>query len=110
MFRPLQHIIIEDDGAKIWENRESMSEPITDQLQRENIRELVWGLDPPDWIQIRLIARLSPGAQIMAGMRAAEFARALVRGALAERFPNASRSELNMRVLKHFTIVRMNSQ
>jgi hypothetical protein len=30
-----------------------------------------------------------------------------VRGALIERFPNETRSEINMRVLRHFTTVKM---
>lgn len=79
-------------------------------LTREEIAEIVSGLDPIDWVQLRLIAQLPPEEQIMAGMRAAEFARAIVRGALMERFPNETRSQINMRVLRHFTTVRMESK
>ncbi|TAH52484.1 MAG: hypothetical protein EYC68_06835 [Chloroflexota bacterium] len=79
-------------------------------LTREEIAEIVRGLDPIDWVQLRLIAQLPPEEQIMAGMRAAEFARAIVRGALMERFPNETRSQINMRVLRHFTTVRMESK
>lgn len=74
---------------------------------RAAIAEIVRGLDPIDWVQLRLIARLSPADQIMAGMRAQSFARAIVRGALAERYPNLTRAELNMRVLEHFTPIRI---
>jgi hypothetical protein len=77
------------------------------ELTRKEISEIVRGLDPIDWVQLRLIAQLPPEKQIMAGMRAAEFARAIVRGALMERFPNETRSEINMRVLRHFTTVKM---
>lgn len=80
------------------------------ELTRQEIVELVRGLDPIDWVQLRLIAQLPPNKQIMASMHAAEFARAIVRGALMERFPNESRSEINMRVLRHFTTVRMDSK
>lgn len=88
-----------------------MNEQIDDEAaEREKIRELVRGLEPIDWVQLHLIARLPPEQQIMAGMRAAEFARAIVRGAFMERFPNETRAQINMRVLRHFTTVRMNSQ
>lgn len=76
-------------------------------FDREAIVEIVRGLDPVDWVQLRLIASLPPEKQIMAGMHAAEFARAIVRGAFMERFPSETRSEINMRVLRHFTTVRM---
>ncbi len=76
-------------------------------LTRKEIAEIVRGLEPVDWVQLRVIAQLPPEKQIMAGMRAAEFARAIVRGALMERFPNETRSQINMRVLRHFTDVRM---
>lgn len=77
------------------------------ELTRKEIAEIVRGLEPVDWVQLRVIAQLPPEKQIMAGMRAAEFARAIVRGALMERFPNETRSQINMRVLRHFTDVRM---
>ena len=77
------------------------------ELTREEITAIVRGLDPIDWAQLRLIAQLPPEKQIMAGMRAAELARAIVRGALRERFPNETRSQINMRVLRHSTDVRM---
>lgn len=77
------------------------------ELTQEEIAEIVRGLDPIDWVQLRLIAQLPPEKQIMAGMHAAEFARAIVRGTLIERFPNETRAQINMRVLRHFTTVKM---
>ncbi|MDL1898213.1 hypothetical protein FBQ82_18330 [Anaerolineae bacterium CFX7] len=77
------------------------------ELTREEIAEIVRGLDPINWVQLRVIAQLPPEKQIMAGMRAAEFARAIVRGAMMERLPNETRAQINMRVLRHFTDVRM---
>jgi len=73
----------------------------------DSIDELVRGLDPVDWVQLRLLARLSPAERVLAGMRAQAFARAALRGALRRRFPHLSRSELNMKVLAYFTPVRM---
>ncbi|MGD9101377.1 MAG: hypothetical protein PVF45_12930 [Anaerolineae bacterium] len=73
----------------------------------DTIEELVHGLDPVDWVQLELLARLSPVERVLVGMRAQDFARAVVRGAFQRRFPHLSRSELNMKVLAHFTPVRM---
>lgn len=88
-----------------------MSEPMDDEsVEREKIRELVRGLDPIDWVQMRLIANLSPADRVLAGMRAAEFAMAMLRGTFAQRFPELSRSELNMKVLAYLTPVRMESK
>ena len=77
------------------------------ELDRAAIAEIVRGLDPVDWVQLELIARLPPEDRILPGMRAQELARAMVRGALMERFPELTPSEVNMRVLAHFTMVRM---
>ncbi len=74
------------------------------------IEELVRGLDPPDWVQLRLIAGLSPEDRVLAGMRAQSWAMAALRGALAERFPELSLPELNMKVLAHFTPVRTSTR
>jgi len=76
------------------------------ELSCEEIAEIVRGLDLIDWVQLRVIAQLPP-EKIMAGMRAAEFVRAIVRGAMMERLPNETRAQINMRVLRHFTDVRM---
>jgi hypothetical protein len=37
-------------------------------LSDEAIEELVRGLDPVDWVQVRLTARLSPVDRVLAGM------------------------------------------
>ncbi len=63
------------------------------------IAEIVRGLDPVDWVQMELLARLSLGRRILAGMGAQAFAMAMLRGTFAERFPELTRSELNMKVL-----------
>lgn len=73
----------------------------------DTLDELVRGLDPVDWVQLQLTARLSPAERVLAGMRAQAFAMAALRGALQRRFPHLSQSELNMKVLSYLTPVRM---
>ena len=60
-----------------------------------------------DWVQMRLMANLSPGGRVRAGMRAEAFARSALRGTFRQRFPQLSRAELNMKVLAYLTTVRM---
>lgn len=62
--------------------------------------------DPIDWQQLELLARLTPAQRILLGMQAQAFARAALRGTLRRRFPELSQSELNMKVLAHFTPLR----
>ena len=74
---------------------------------KTDIGALVRGLDPVDWVQLKLTASLSPGQRILAGMQAQEFAKAIVRGAFRRKFPTLSQSEINMMTLAHLTPVRM---
>ena len=73
----------------------------------EEIQALVQGLDPVDWVQLRLTASLSSGQRILAGMQAQAFAMASLRGTFRRKFPELSQSELNMKVLAYLTPVRM---
>jgi hypothetical protein len=73
----------------------------------DTIAALVRGLDPVDWEDLRLAARLSPAQRVLAGMRAQAFAMAALRGTFRRRFPQLSQSELNMKVLAYLTPVRM---
>ena len=84
-----------------------MSTDIQPTFTPEAIDELVRGLDPVDWVQLELTARLSPAERVLAGMRAQAFAMAALRGAFHRRFPHLSQSELNMKVLSYLTPVRM---
>ena len=63
-------------------------------------------LDPIDWQQLELLARVSPAQRLLTMMGASEFALAGLRGAFHRRFPELSPSELNMRVLAYVTPVR----
>ncbi len=71
------------------------------------IAELVRGLGPVDWEQLKLTARLSPGQRILTGMQAQAFAMASLRGAFRRKFPELSQAELNMKTLAYLTPVRM---
>ena len=62
--------------------------------------------DPIDWQQLELLSRLTPAQRVLLGMQAQAFARAALRGTLRRRFPELSKSELNMKVLAHFTPLR----
>lgn len=60
-------------------------------------------LDPVDWQQLELLARVSPAQRLLTMMAASEFALAGLRGAFRRRFPEMSQRELNLRVLAHVT-------
>lgn len=70
-------------------------------------KEIVRGLGPVDWVQIKLIADLPPERKIIPGIRAQEFAMATFRCTLEKRYPNLTRAEINMKVLEHFTPIRI---
>jgi hypothetical protein len=63
-------------------------------------------LEPIDWQQHVLLARLSPAQRFLAMAEASEFALAGLRGAFRKRFPELSQSELNMKVLEYVTPLR----
>jgi hypothetical protein len=46
-------------------------------------------LEPIDWQQLELLARLTPAERALAMMRAQAFVMAGLRGAMAQRFPDA---------------------
>ncbi|MBS1253616.1 MAG: hypothetical protein MAG451_02668 [Anaerolineales bacterium] len=63
-------------------------------------------LEPIDWQQLELLARLTPAQRVLATIRAAEFVRAGLRGTFRRRFPELSDEEINMKVLAHLTPLR----
>jgi hypothetical protein len=77
------------------------------ETRHSEIEALVQGLDPIDWVQLRLTARLPPGQRILAGMQAQSFAMAILRGTWRRRFPELDQKDLNMKVLAYLTPVRM---
>ena len=80
------------------------------ELDENAIKKLVAGLDPPDWVQLHLTARLAPAERTLAGMQAQAFAMAILRGTFQARFPELSQSEINMKVLAYLTPVRWGSR
>jgi hypothetical protein len=73
----------------------------------ETIAEIVRHLPPVDWEQVKRLAQMSPAERVLVGIRAAETERAAVREKLSLLYPHLSPSQLNMKVLAHFTPIRM---
>ena len=80
------------------------------QPEDDAIEKLVAGLDPPDWVQMRLTAQISPAQRVLTGMNAQAFAMSILRGTFSKRFPELTQSELNMKVLAYLTPVRMGNR
>jgi hypothetical protein len=72
-------------------------------LTSEDISKIVDGFDPIDWVQVKLIANLPPGKRIIPMLRATEMVRAGLRAAFMKKFPELSRSEINMKILNYMT-------
>lgn len=68
---------------------------------------IVRGLDPADWVQIKLIANLPSEKRVIPAMRAQAFIMSTFKLTLKKRYPKLSEPELNMKVLEHFTTVRL---
>ncbi len=79
-------------------------------LTPAEIASIVQGLDPIDWIQVELLAKLPPGKRIIPPMRAQEFSMSALRGTFRRRFPELSMSEINMKELAYLTPVRMDTK
>ena len=82
-----------------------MSEKQT--LTPAQISEIVQGLDPVDWTQIELLAKLPPAKRIIPALQAQEFSMSALRGTFRRRFAELSMPEINMKVLSYLTLVRM---
>ena len=79
-------------------------------LTPEEISAIVDGFAPVDWVQLELTAKLPPARRIIAPMLAQEFSMAALRGTFRKKFPDLSISEINMKVLKYLTPVRMETK
>ncbi len=79
-------------------------------MSKVDTAAIVRGLDPADWVQIKLLKSLPPEKRIIPAMRAQAFAMSTFKLTLKNRYPNLSDSELNMKVLRHFTTVRMSEK
>jgi hypothetical protein len=76
-------------------------------LTTAEIDSIVQGLDPVDWIQIELLAKLPASRRIIPPLQAQEFSMAALHGTFRKRFPTLSMAEINMKVLAYLTPVRM---
>lgn len=76
-------------------------------LTSEEISAIVDGLNPIDWVQMELLAKLPPGQRILPTLNATLMLRAGLRSAFMKKFPELSRSEINMKILEYLTPIRM---
>ena len=83
-----------------------MHKTASDKTAFANPSDLNLSFNPIDWQQLELLARLTFAQRVRLGIQAQAFARAMLRGTLCRRFPDLSQSELNMKVLAHFTPLR----
>lgn len=70
-------------------------------LTPEEISAIVRGLNPIDWAQMELLAKLPPGKRICPSLQASAMIRAGLRTAFKRKFPNFSSSEINMKILDY---------
>jgi len=76
-------------------------------LTPEEISALVDGLNPIDWAQMELLAKLPPGERWLVSVQKAEMIRADLRNKLMKDFSELSLPEINMKVLRSLTPVRI---
>lgn len=76
-------------------------------ISRKEISAIVNAIDPVDWTQMELLAKLSPEKRLIPGLNAQEFSMAALRGTFRRKFPELSISQINMKVLVYLTPVRM---
>ncbi len=76
-------------------------------LTSEEITAIVNGLNPIDWVQMELLAKLPPGQRILPMLNATLMIRAGLRSAFTKKFPELSNSEINMKILEYLTPIRM---
>jgi hypothetical protein len=76
-------------------------------LSTEDISIIVSKIDPVDWVQLDLLAKLPFKKRFVPGLNAQEFSMAALRGTFRKKFPELSIPEINMKVLAYLTPVRM---
>jgi hypothetical protein len=89
---------------------ESAVNPMTNRkpLTPEEISAIVDGFDPIDVTQMELLAKMPPGKRIIPMLQATEMVRAGLRPAFKRKFPELSRSEINMKILDYMTFMDKN--
>ena len=76
-------------------------------LTPEEISALVDGFEPINVEEMELIAKLTPGERILRMMDKSEMIRSDLRNKLTEDFPELSKSEINMKVLRSLSPVQI---
>ena len=76
-------------------------------LTPEEISAIVDGLNPIDWAQMELLAKMPPGKRFLISLQKTEMARADLRNKFMEDFPELSLPEINMKVLRSLTPLRI---
>ena len=77
-------------------------------LTSEEISKIVDGFDPIDWVQMKLLAKMPPGRRIIPMLQASEMVRAGLRGTFQKKFPDLSKSQINMKILEYLTYMDKN--
>ncbi len=76
-------------------------------LTPEEISAIVDGFDPIDWEEMEMLIKMPLGERHLVGLQKAEKLRADLRSKLMKDFPELSMPEINMKVLRSFSPVRM---
>ena len=70
-------------------------------LSSEEISAIVAGLNPIDWMQMELLAKMPPGKRVYPSLQASAMVRAGLRTAFKRKFPQLSPPEINMKILEY---------
>ena len=76
-------------------------------LTSEDISKIVDGFDPIDVEEMEMMAKMPPGQRWLIPLQKAEAIRSDLRNKLRKDFPELSLPEINMKVLRSLTPVRM---
>ena len=76
-------------------------------LTSEEISAIINGFDPLDVEEIKFIAKLTPSERILRMLQKAEMVRSDLRNKLMEDFPELTLPEINMKMLRSLTPVRI---
>jgi len=74
-------------------------------LSSEDISKIVDGLNPIDWVQMELLAKMPPGKRIYPSLRASAMIRAGLRTAFKRKFPQLSLPEINMKIMDYLILM-----
>jgi hypothetical protein len=76
-------------------------------LTPKEISAIVDGFDPIDFEEMEMLRKMPMGKRPLVGLQKAEMLRADLRNKLTKDFPEISMPEINMKVLRSFTPVRI---